>query len=301
MAWKSVQDAAGEAWALARAQHWVITRRQLLAMGYTSRAIEIRIAKGRLHRVHAGVYAVGRASLAREGHFAAAVLACDDGAALSDHSAAEHWCMLLGPFAPIHVSVPAASRGARPGIRVHRRTAFEVTRHMGIRVTTAACTIVQLASSSMSDGRLERAMNEAVNRDLTDPDRLRETVAGMPHRRGAPRVLSILDRDTYAVTDSRLEQRLLRIVRAAGLPKPATQVRREGGRVDFYWPDLGLVVEADSLRFHRTPAQQLADRLRDQAHAAAGLVTLRFTHWQICFDADHVAATLVAVIRRLAG
>lgn len=292
---------AREAWALAGAQHWVITRRQLLAIGYTSRAIEMRIAKGRLHPVHAGVYAVGRASLTREGQFAAAVLAFDDRAALSDHSAAEHWSMLPGPLAPIHVSMPAASRGRHPGIRVHRRTAFEVTRHIGIPVTTAVCTIVQLASTGMSDGRLERVMNEAVNRDLTDPERLRDAADGMPHRHGARRVLRLLDRDTYAVTDSRLEQRLLRIIRAAGLPKPATQVRREGGRVDFLWPDLGLVVEADSLRFHRTPAQQRADRLRDQEHAAAGLTTLRFTHWQIFFDADHVAATLVAVVGRLAA
>jgi very-short-patch-repair endonuclease len=91
---------------------------------------------------------------------------------------------------------------------------------------------------------------------------------------------------------------LLRIARRAGLPRPQTQRRLAGGRVDFYWPRLGLIVEADSLRFHRTPAQQRADRLRDQKNAAAGLITLRFTHWQIFFDPDHVSAILVAVSRR---
>ena len=72
-----------------------------------------------------------------------------------------------------------------------------------------------------------------------------------------------------------------------------------GFRVDFYWPELGLVVETDGLRYHRTPAQQAHDRRRDQAHAAAGLTQLRFTHSQVSFEPDHVRTTLVAVARRL--
>src|SRR4051794_12349880 len=66
----------------------------------------------------------------------------------------------------------------------------------------------------------------------------------------------------------------------AGLPRPQTQIYLNGFRVDFYWPDLGLVVETDGLRYHRTPQQQARDRLRDQAHAASGLTPLRFTHAQ---------------------
>ena len=63
-----------------------------------------------------------------------------------------------------------------------------------------------------------------------------------------------------------------------------TGVRLNGFKVDFYWPGLGLVVETDGLRYHRRPAQQAADRVRDQAHTAAGLTPLRFTHAQIRFD-----------------
>jgi very-short-patch-repair endonuclease len=74
-----------------------------------------------------------------------------------------------------------------------------------------------------------------------------------------------------------------------------------GFRVDFHWPELGLVVETDGLRYHRTPAQQAKDRLRDQAHAAAGLVSLRFTRAQVRFEPDYVQATLAAVARRLEG
>jgi very-short-patch-repair endonuclease len=74
-----------------------------------------------------------------------------------------------------------------------------------------------------------------------------------------------------------------------------------GYKVDFYWPALGLVVETDGLRYHRTSAQQAKDRIRDQAHAAAGLTTLRFTRAQVTFDSDHVMATLSAVAVRLAS
>jgi very-short-patch-repair endonuclease len=68
-----------------------------------------------------------------------------------------------------------------------------------------------------------------------------------------------------------------------------------GFKVDFYWPDIGLVVETDGLRYHRTPAQQARDHTRDQAHIAAGLISIRFTHAQVRFEPGHVVSTLTAV------
>ena len=74
-----------------------------------------------------------------------------------------------------------------------------------------------------------------------------------------------------------------------------------GFRADFFWPELGLVVETDGLRYHRTPAQQARDRRRDQVHTAAGLTTLRFTHAQIRFEAAEVREVLLQVAARLAA
>jgi very-short-patch-repair endonuclease len=68
-----------------------------------------------------------------------------------------------------------------------------------------------------------------------------------------------------------------------------------GFKVDFYWPELDLVVETDGLRYHRTAAQQATDRLRDQAPSATGLTPLRFTHAQVAFEAEWVRATLASV------
>jgi very-short-patch-repair endonuclease len=101
------------------------------------------------------------------------------------------------------------------------------------------------------------------------------------------------------MTDSELERHFLPIVDSLGLRRPESRVHLNGFRVDFHWPNLGLVVECDGLRYHRTPSQQASDRHRDQAHTAAGLVPLRFTHDQIRYDPTHVRRVLEAVVCRL--
>jgi very-short-patch-repair endonuclease len=101
------------------------------------------------------------------------------------------------------------------------------------------------------------------------------------------------------MTDSTLERLFNPIARRAGLPRPATQVRVHGPRVDFYWRASGLVVETDGLKYHRTPAQQAVDRRRARALVAAGLTVLRFTHAQIAYEPDYVQATPAAGAARL--
>jgi very-short-patch-repair endonuclease len=297
MGGESARSMSRAAWALARRQHGVITRRQLLRLAYSRHAIDHRIETGRLHRVWRGVYAVGRPELTREGHLMAAVLACGDGAFLSHHAAADLWEIRPRRRAPLDVSVERATRVRRPGLRAHRRPAAHITVHRRIPVTTPIQTLIDLALD-LDPEQLERAVNEAVNRDLTDPEELRRTLDAMPRQPGIRPLARLLDKHTFVLTDSILEQRMVRIARKAGLPKPKTQAHVNGFRVDFYWSDNGIVVEADSLRFHRTPAQQASDRLRDQTHTAAGLVPLRMTHWQIAREPHRLARLLQAVASR---
>src|SRR5687768_3070443 len=77
--------------ARAAEQHGVVSRAQLLELGFSRRAIARRLASGRLHRRYAGVYAVGHDRLSREGRWMAAVLACGPDAVLSHRSAAALW------------------------------------------------------------------------------------------------------------------------------------------------------------------------------------------------------------------
>jgi hypothetical protein len=150
--------------------------------------------------------------------------------------------------------VPDARRPRHPGIRVHRRKALapsDLTTHKGIPLTTPACTLIDLAPR-LSRDELESAINEADKLDLVDPDELRDALATVNPRPGVRRLRTTLDRRTFTLTDSALERRFLPIARAAGLPRPQTQAYVNCFRVDFYWPELGLVVETDGLRYHRS-------------------------------------------------
>ena len=126
---------SGAAWALARRQHWVVARAQLLALGFHPKAIEHRVEAGRLFPVHAGVYAVGRRALSREGQWLAAVLACGPGAFLSHRSAAHLWGVTPHEARPIDVAIRVRSGRRRPGIKIHCRPSLpeaDITRRNGI-------------------------------------------------------------------------------------------------------------------------------------------------------------------------
>jgi very-short-patch-repair endonuclease len=287
---------------LVERQHGVVTRAQLLAHGLRSQGIKHRIATGRLHAVHRGVYAVGRPRLTECGLWTAAVLASGPSAVLSHASAAALWGLRSHRRGDIEVSVTGAARG-RPGLVVHRRANLrpaDRSCHQEIPVTSPACTLVDLAPQ-LSRYDLEAAINAADRLDRAGPEKLREALATMPRRPGIAILRSTLDRRTFILTDSELERRFLPLALEAGLGRPATGAMVNGFKVDFFWPELGLVVETDGLRYHRTPAQQAADRVRDQAHTAAGLTQLRFTYSQVRFEAAYVRATLARTARRLSG
>jgi very-short-patch-repair endonuclease len=283
---------------LAREQHDAVEREQLLRHGFTSHAIAHLLRTGRLHAVHRGVYAVGRRRLTRRGEFMAAVLRCGLGAGLMGGSAAALWGVLPDrPGLPIEVSVRSKIRA--PGIVVMRQRHRRIVKRDGIPVTSLVCTFIDLAASPRDDDELEQAISAADIRGLINPEQLRSMVEREPARPGRARLRRLLDRRTFRVTRSKLERLFLALCRRAGLPLPLTRVVVNGYEVDFYWPELGLVVESDGLTYHRTPADQAADRERDQAHAAAGMTTLRFTHWQVVHEPGRVEAVLAAVARRL--
>ena len=142
---------------LARRQHGVVGRAQLQALGLGDDAIDWRVRRRQLHRVHRGVYVVGYPHLTRNGGFMAAVIACGEGAALSHFSGAVLWGMLASE-GKIHVTTPAGRE--RPGLVVHRARfeEKEVRRRADIPVTTPARTLVDLADVAPRR-TLERAID----------------------------------------------------------------------------------------------------------------------------------------------
>lgn len=122
--------------AVAGRQHGVVSRRQLLAIGFGREEIGRRVRSGRLHPLHPGVYAVGHRSLTRRGLWIAAVLACGPAATLSHGSAAALW-RIRDPQGIIDVTVPRKGR-SRGALRRHHGKLPEDERTIthGIPVTT---------------------------------------------------------------------------------------------------------------------------------------------------------------------
>jgi very-short-patch-repair endonuclease len=262
---------------LARAQHGVVTTTQLAAAGIGPRAVEHRVAKGRLTRVHRGVYQVGPIAgpYSRE---MAAILAT--GGVLSHQTAAAIWGVRPPNDGDVHLVASRKARSRR-GLKVHRSASLNAAVHLGLPLTTAARTLHDLAPL-LTQGELDRAVEEAVIRGLATPAELTT--------RPALRRATI---EEPQITRSEAERRLRKLVRAARLPRPQTNVRVAGWEVDALWPRERLVVEVDGFAYHGNRAAFERDRRKDAALVAAGYRVIRIT-WRQLVDEPHAVVALLA-------
>jgi len=283
---------------LASRQHGVVSRRQLRALGLRDSAITDRSARGRLHRVHRGVYAVGHPLLTARGRWMGAVLACGPRAALSHASAAALWELRPSAAVIVDVTVPGSGSRARPGLHIHRAGVIETTVHDGIPVTTPARTILDLAAT-LPRRPLERLLDRAESARLTDVVALDALARAHPGHHGAKKLLDALHDHApgTTLTRSELEERFLELCRDHGLPRPRVNHHVEGRERDFVFPGHRLVVETDGWRHHHSREAFEQDRLRDAELARAGYRTLRFTHRRLAEAPGEVAATVGAVLR----
>lgn len=275
-----------------------MTRQQLLALGFGPRSIEHRVARGRLFPVSLGVYAVGWPALNQKRRWMAAVLAGGEGAALSHRSAASLWEIGREEDRRIDISVRRRCELRRPGIRFHGRPRLrveDILRREDIPVTSPSQTLLDLATE-LDPIRLERAVNDADKRSLVDPEALREQLVRYGGQPGVRPLRRLLDKLFFQLSDSDLEIYFRRIVKTAKLPMPLSKQRVNDFEVDFFWPELGLVVETDGLRYHRTPSAQLKDARRDRAHVMAGMTPLRFTHYEVRYEPTRVRTSLARTI-----
>jgi very-short-patch-repair endonuclease/predicted transcriptional regulator of viral defense system len=283
---------------LARFQHGVIARRQLVECGLERSGISTRLHSGRLHVLHRGVYAVGHRAVTPEGLWMAAVFAGGPGAALSHHAAATLWRLRAHRTGTTDVTV-SRQRRSSAAVRFHhtRLPPDEVTVIDGIPVTTVPRTLFDLAA--VLDARqLERALNEADYLRLTDRLSLPNLLRRYPRRAGAPAVRNALERRALGatVTRSELEERFLQLVEDAGLPRPLVNSVIAGHEVDCAWTDRRLIVELDGRAAHATPAAFEADRRRDRLLQAAGWRVVRLTWRQLSHQRAELAGDLRALL-----
>jgi predicted transcriptional regulator of viral defense system len=283
--------------ALAARQHGLVARAQLIALGLGHRAIDHRVACGRLHVVHHGVYAVGHRRLTRQGHWMAAVLAAGPEAVLCRRAAAALWDLRRSAQTRIEVSTPHRRRH-RPGIEVHRvrLQPDEMTVIDGIPVTTVARTLLDLAAV-LPRPQLERAIERAEALRLAERVSLDALLRRRRGHRGTAALRETLEKDVHpALTRSELEDRFLNFLGAHDLPRPEVNTLVEGLEVDFLWRAQGLVVEVDGRETHGTRAAFERDRERDRILQAHGWRVVRITWRQLHEAPDAVAADLARLL-----
>ena len=285
---------------LAALQCGVVARPQLLAMGIGTGAIATRIRRHQLHPLHRGVYAVGHLALLPLARETAAVLAGGPGSFVSHRSAVVVWHLApTGADVSIDVTVRASGRGPRPGLRIHRSRLIEATdvRHLrGLPVASPARALIDFAEDA-GDRELERAIHEALARNLVDVRRLLTQANRFRGRRGVARIRRIADESDHPMlTRSQAEERFLTLIRSGELPSPEVNVLVDGYEVDFLWRDERLIVEVDGFRFHSSRRAFERDRRRDADLQAAGFSVLRLTWRQIV---DEPYATVARAARAL--
>ena len=287
--------------AIADRQGGVIARAQLAALGLSGAAIDRRVRAGRLHLVHRGVYCVGHRVIGAHGRRWAAVLACGPSSVVSHESAADAWEIRASASGTVHITVGPGGRLRRHGLRLHRRAPLpsdEIARLGGLPVTTAARTLLDLAAGGLRGRPLEALLDRAELLRLVDFAELQRLLARYPGRPGSPSLQATLSRYLAGSVETRsvLEELVLELVDAHGLPRPKVNCSVEGKLRDFYWPGSRLVLEADSYAWHRSPSALNDDRERDVRLLLAGYRCLRFTWEQVTQRREYVAGALLRAL-----
>jgi hypothetical protein len=290
--------------ALAASQCGILTRDQVLVLGYTDDYIRARLDGGQWVRLHPGVVATFTGPLTRQATTWAAVLYAGAGATLSHHTAAEVHRLVDELDDDIHLTVPVGRRvRSRRGVQIHYAHRLPDTRDDSRvpAVVNVNDTVLDLVDVSARPKEAIDWVTRACQRRRTNPQRLRAALALRKKIRWRAMVEAALT-DVADGAETPLELAYLRKVeRAHGLPTGARQRhRRSGGRsqwVDVEYTDFGVRVELDG-RIGHVGDGAFRDRRRDNASVLEGFATLRFgwadVYHDSCATAGEVATVLAA-------
>jgi very-short-patch-repair endonuclease/predicted transcriptional regulator of viral defense system len=291
---------------LAEQQHGVVALWQLVEMGLNDRLVDKRVAMGRLHSIHQGVYAVGHRLLSADGHRMAAVIACGPHAVLSHRSAAALWGLRRDSRNRLDVTAPGRRGRAPIGIDAHRDGSLKPadrTEIRGIPCTSVARTLLDLAAVA-SPHELRNAVTQAEVERVFDLISVRELIGRSRRRRGVARLRrAVAEHDVRDErTRGELERSFLALCRKGELPLPEVNVLLTIGGVkleaDFLWRDARLVIETDDRRSHLTVTAFEKDRRRDQQLKVAGWEVVRCTWRQVTDDPIDLARILRTLLSR---
>jgi very-short-patch-repair endonuclease/predicted transcriptional regulator of viral defense system len=290
---------------LAARQHGVVALWQLGDLHIDSQLARKRVAAGRLHRIHHGVYSPQMESLlTSNGHRMAAVLACGPEAVLSHRSAAALWGLREDSRSRIDVTAPGRRGRIPAGIDAHRHGSLgpaDRTSVQGIPCTSVSRTLLDLAAV-VSNRALRSAVKQAEVEGLFDLHEMNELLARSRGRRGVARLRTAiaLHDPREQLTRRELEERLFDLCRGLEQPEVNGHLVVNGISMmpDFLWRDARLIVEADSRRVHGTVTAFEEDRRRDQVLTGAGWTVIRCTWRQVLDEPERLRRTIRSLLSR---
>ena len=278
------------------ATHDVITGDELRAAKVSRGTLRTLLRREHLFREFEDVFLTTDRPTDR-GRWLAGVRRMGAGAKLCEEPASVLWGLIDGYEGWPHVLVPH-DRGKRKiaGIVIRRTTRRD---HGHVRdeipVTTLHRTLDDI-SRTLPIPSLIAAVGRAERLHAVDLATLHENAT-------SPKLRNVLS--TYVagrgLTDSELEARFYDIVATTTLRRPDLQRRQAGGRVDFSWPELRLIVEVDGYGTHRGRVAHQEDLRRDRANWRAGIDTLRYTWGDVVLTPGEIAADLELARARLAA
>jgi predicted transcriptional regulator of viral defense system len=293
----------------------LISTAELATAGRSPAVIRTLTKRGELVRVAPGLYASGEAAAKvlrlPDGQRALAVAAALAGygsaAAASHETAARlHGLDLLGrPSARVILTRPrgAGSRSARPPVRMHTSwlPPDQVTMRNGLKVTTVARTVIDVARTSSFRAGVVVA-DSALRTGQTTKDELRAVLAGCRQWPGvgiAARVVDFADK----LSESALESIARVLFRDCGLPSPQLQAWVGGdyqviARVDFFWKQFNTIAEVDGVLKYADPDRARQQLRRDADLRDAGFEVVHFSWKDITQAPDYVAASIRAAFAR---
>ena len=279
-------------------QHSLVTLSQALSVGLSKSQVYRLHKSGRWDRPQPEVYGPAGVAYIPERSLLAGCLSAGETSMTFGRSATWVWNM-TNQRQPASFEI-VTNRHRRPrlvGVTVHQFADVDLTTPVwrgGVPVTSPLRTVVDLGSVASFDSVMDavqaghRMQLFRVPAVVAELERVaRRGRDGVGVLRAVLEELNVLG----SWTPSRLEVKARELFRRAGLPDPMCEVVwGEDGeyRLDFFWPQLGLVVEVDGWSFHSSSVAHSADLRRQNHLVLAGLPPLRYTWAQIVRDGRRV-------------
>jgi len=274
---------------------------QLFELGFSYDEVRRRVARGVLHPVHRGVYAVGHPKLTQRGQLRAALMACGDTAFLAGRTALADCGLRAMNLRAIEVTVVADHTPTHKGLIVHRTSnpphRSEVQTRYGLRVASVPRALIDQAPKETPQ-ELLRLITEGVRKGILNFASMEETIDRHAHRPGIGTLKDVYGRyrpgpdrksqlekafDAYAATDPRI-------------PPYEKNVRMGPYEFDCYWPEHGLVLELDGRPYHRALQDRDNDNAKDTWAQLHQLIPIRISDFRWEYDRGDAVEDLLGLL-----